>query len=342
MKVAIVGCGLIGRKRAAALVEIFREHGGSFGGFCDADAERAHSLACEFGSVALSFEEILCDVDITGVVLATTHDVLAGMSLRAILAGKHVLVEKPAARSPRELEPVIAAAKDAGVYFHVGFNHRYHPAIELAHQIADSGEIGPLTHVRAVYGHGGRPGYEKEWRMQKEKSGGGELIDQGMHLIDLSRLFLGNLRLHSAITTTAFWTQGLDSPAEDNAFALLRGDSGRVAQIHASWTEWKNRFQFDVFGKMGKLEVSGIGGSYGTETLTLYRMDASLQPPSAQSWQWLRPDSSWLRETRDWASGIADPVLRTRSGQDALAALRIVEDVYASTGSVFRENPPNP
>src|SRR6185436_16397368 len=119
------------------------------------------------------------DVDI--VIVATPHDALAEITLAAIRAGKHVLVEKPAARSAAELAPVVAEAERLGALVHVGFNHRYHRAFRKARELVDHGALGELMFVRARYGHGGRIGYEKEWRADAAVSGGGELIDQGVH-----------------------------------------------------------------------------------------------------------------------------------------------------------------
>src|SRR5205807_4165855 len=126
------------------------------------------------------------------IIVATTNDKLAPVTLAAVNAGKHVLVEKPAARNAGELEPVVAAAKRAGVLVKVGFNHRFHPAFLKAREIVDSGALGPLMFLRARYGHGGRLGMEKEWRGDPQIAGGGEMLDQGVHLIDLSRWFLGD------------------------------------------------------------------------------------------------------------------------------------------------------
>jgi predicted dehydrogenase len=130
--------------------------------------------------------------DIEIVIVATTHDMLAPIAAEAAGAGKHVLIEKPGARRASELDAVAEAARRTGALVRVGFNHRYHRAIQKARAIFDSGAIGPLLFIRGRYGHGGRPGYEREWRADAALSGGGELLDQGVHLIDLARWFLGD------------------------------------------------------------------------------------------------------------------------------------------------------
>src|SRR5262249_47990489 len=125
------------------------------------------------------------------VVVATTHDALASTSLLAAQAGKHLLVEKPAARRAHELRPILDVVARNGIVAKVGFNHRFHPALNRAQSLFASDEIGPLCYIRGRYGHGGRPGYDREWRANPRISGGGELLDQGTHLIDLARWFAG-------------------------------------------------------------------------------------------------------------------------------------------------------
>src|SRR5262249_40665169 len=143
--------------------------------------------------------------------------------------------------------------------------------------------------IRGRYGHGGRPGYEREWRMDPRRSGGGQLIDQGIHLIDLSRLFLGDFTICRGLRRTYFW----DAPVEDNAFLLLETGDCRVAFLHTSCTEWKNLFSFEIFGRTGKLEITGLGGSYGTEHLRYYRMLPEMGPPETTIWEYPGEDSSW-------------------------------------------------
>jgi predicted dehydrogenase len=266
------------------------------------------------------------DVDL--VIVATSHDALAAVARAAVERGKHVLVEKPAARSVAEIDPLIAAARAARVTVAVGFNHRFHPALREARSLFEQGAIGPLLHVRARYGHGGRLGYEREWRADPALSGGGELIDQGLHLIDLARWFAGEFRDVSGRLATLYWPMAV----EDNAFLLLATASGQVASLHASWTEWKNLFCFEVFGRTGKLQVDGLGGSYGVERLTVYRMGPELGPPEASVREFPGEDASWRDEIEDLRTRIAERRPALCGLEDARAALAIAETVYRQAG----------
>jgi predicted dehydrogenase len=324
MRVAILGCGLMGRKRAQAL------SGCRLAVCCDLAADRAQALAKTVGGVVAltDWQAAVIRPDVDVVLIATTHDMLAPIACAAAAAGKHVLVEKPGARRAAELDRVRAAAHRTGVRVRVGFNHRYHRAFRKAREIFDSGALGEMMFVRARYGHGGRPGYDKEWRAAPELSGGGELLDQGMHLIDLARWFLGDFEKVQGHIATYFW----DMPVEDNVFLLLRTAGGQTAFLHASWTEWKNTFSFEIYGRTGKLEITGLGGSYGTERLTFYRMSAAMGPPETTSWEYPMGDDSWEIEFHEFLDDIRlgrEPVAGLA---DAQAALRVVEKVYEECG----------
>ena len=320
MRVAIIGCGLIGYNRARAL-----PRGWSLALCCDQVSERAENLARSYpGAQATTDVELAAassGVDL--VIVATTHDTLALLATRAARAGKHVLVEKPGARCAAELDPVANAARSTGVLVRVGFNHRYHRAFRKAREILETGSLGEPMFVRARYGHGGRLGYEKEWRAAVEVSGGGEAIDQGVHLIDLARWFLGEFVDVQGAAPTFYWNM----PVEDNAFFLLRTASGRVAFLHASWTEWKNLFSFEYAGRCGKLEITGLGGSYGTERLAHYKMLPSMGPPDTIIYEYPAADDSWEAEMTDFSEDIRLRRTPSPSVGDAQAALRIAEQV---------------
>lgn len=320
MRVAIVGCGLIGHKRAQAIA------GHDLVAVADRDIARAEALAERFPgcSVCADWEQLVTRDDVDIVIVATTHDALAEITLAAVQERKHVLVEKPAARSSHELEPVIAAAQERDVRVRVGFNHRYHPALRRAHAIHDAGALGPLLYVRGRYGHGGRPGYEREWRADPALSGGGELIDQGIHLIDLSRWFLGDFTDIQGSIHSYFWKM----PVEDNGFLLLHTAQRQAALLHASCTEWKNLFSFEIFGRDGKLEITGLGGSYGVERLTHYRMLPEMGPPETTIWEYPMADTSWKVEFEEFVEDIRQQREPAAGLNDAHAALAIVEHIY--------------
>jgi predicted dehydrogenase len=188
--------------------------------------------------------------------------------------------------------------------------------------------LGPLLFVRARYGHGGRLGYEREWRTQPEISGGGELIDQGVHIIDLARWFLGEFVQVEGSAHTYFW----DMPVDDNAFLLLKTASRQVAFLHASCTEWKNTFSFEICGRTGKLHIEGLGGSYGLERLTWYRMLPEMGPPETTIWEYPMADDSWAVEMQEFLDDIRLERQPSAGLRDAVAALQVVEKIYRDCG----------
>ena len=323
MRVAIVGCGVIGNKRARALGPDDRV---SFA--VDKDPALAVRLAqgragCTTGA---DWREAVGRPEVDAVIVATTNDALVPVTAAAVEAGRPVLVEKPAARHAAELRPLVEAARRSRVTVKVGFNHRFHPALAKAHDFLAAGDIGPLLYIRARYGHGGRLGYESEWRADPELAGGGELLDQGVHLVDLARWFAGDFADVQGHVGTFFWKM----PVEDNGFLMLRTAAGQVAWLHASCTEWKNLFSFEIFGRDGKLQVDGLGGSYGTERLTHYRMLPQMGPPETTMWEYPGEDRSWHEEWRHFTHCVASGAPPSGSLEDALAALEIVGAAYTA------------
>jgi predicted dehydrogenase len=328
VRVAIVGCGLIGGKRARSIAAL----GHSVVATADAVPERAAALAKTYPGCTATGEwrEVVARTDVDTVVVATINDSLAPITLAAVKAGKNVLVEKPAARSAEELRPVADAARSAGVAVRVGFNHRFHPALLKARQLVDAGAVGPLMFVRGRYGHGGRVGYDREWRANPALAGGGELLDQGVHLIDLTRWFLGDVTDVSGIAGTFFW----DMPVEDNGFVCTKHAGGQVGWLHASCSEWKNLFCLEIYGRTGKLQIDGLGGSYGVERLAYYRMLPQMGPPETTIWEYPGEDTSWAAEFRDFERATAGAGVLGATLEDAVAALEVVGAVYVRSGNV--------
>jgi predicted dehydrogenase len=326
LNVAIIGCGLIGHKRALALGPEHRVV------VCaDTDPTRARALADVLPGCKPSNDpsSAIAQTSVEAVFVCTSNDALAPFALHTIECGKHVLIEKPAARSAAELRPVVAElARQPGLVAKVGYNHRFHPGLARAYAIVQDGGIGEIRYIRGRYGHGGRPGYEREWRANPQLSGGGELLDQGCHLIDLTRWFMGDCMLRHSHLATYFWPMAV----EDNAFLFLETSRGQVASLHASWTEWKNLFSFEIFGRTGKLQVDGLGGSYGTERLTYYRMLPEMGPPETTMWEFPGEDRSWQAEVQDFLNAIQAGRQTNGNLKDGVAALEIIAEAYSAVG----------
>lgn len=330
LRVAIVGCGLIGDKRAAAL-----RPDDELVGATDVVSVRADALVRRYGGRACSTIDELLALNPEVVIVATTHDQLTPVAELALRAGAHVLVEKPAGLGTAHVERLMRAAYDAERMVKVGFNHRFHPAIfQLANEV-HSGRYGELMHLRARYGHGGRIGYDREWRAQPMRSGGGELIDQGMHLLDLTHWIAGPLPLHCALLRTHFW----DTEVEDNAALILGvGDerSAPWAMLHVTWTEWKNTFSIEVYCRTAKLQVDGLVRSYGAQKLRIYRMRPELGPPDLEERTFPDEDVSWRAEWENLAraNAFGEPMLGTL--EDAHYAWARVQDAYGDSPAYAR------
>ncbi|HSR89220.1 MAG TPA: Gfo/Idh/MocA family oxidoreductase [Candidatus Udaeobacter sp.] len=325
MNVGIIGAGYIGAKRARVIRDLKKD---KFVSVFDVSPERSLALAKEYGaSVASSSEEIFKNKKIDTVIIATINSAAAGLCLEAIRNKKNVLCEKPLGINYQEARQVYLAARKNKVVLKVGFNHRFHAAIKKAHDLVKSGAIGELMYMRAVYGHGARKGYDLEWRMNKKLSGGGELLDQGVHMLDLFRWFLGEFKEGAAFCENMFWNK---SKLEDNAFCTLRAKSGQVAQMHVSATQWRNKFVIDVFGKKGYLNIEGKGGSYGQEKLIIGRRKKLGVRPVEQEFLY-DVDISWQEEWKNFRQAIVSKTEPIGNGYDGMMANKLVEDLYASS-----------
>ena len=319
-KVAIIGCGLVGEKRMKLLAP------GTVTVACDLNLERARRLAalssgCEATD---SVEKTVASLNVECVMIATLNAALAPIAAKALRAGKHVLAEKPGAISVREIEELETISQQTGALYRIGYNHRFHPAFLKVLEIFESGALGPIMFLRARYGQGGRIGYDKEWRADPKLSGGGELIDQGVHLIDFAGIFLGDFAQVDGHVATYFWNM----PVDDNAFLSLRNHEGKTAWLHASCTEWKNMFSLEIYGRDGKLHMEGLGGSYGVERLTYYKMLPQMGPPETTLWEFPRGDESWKIEMEQFFEDIRLKRTPVPGLKEAKAVLSVVETIY--------------
>ncbi len=327
MRIAIVGAGLQARRRAAVVA-------------ASTDAQLVVVTAVPLTSAAKLAREVHADAstdwaaavvrpDVDAVIVCTPPDLHAEIAGAALRAGKHVLCEKPLARSSEEAQGMVDEAGAAGRILWCGFNHRYHQALRQVREWLERGHLGEAMYLRARYGICGRPGYEHEWRADPRRVGGGHLMEQGIHLVDLARWFLGDFAAALGTVGTYYWKA---QPFEDNAFAILRKADGRVAMLHSSLTEWRNLFSLELFGTDGYARAEGLGGSYGLETATLGSRDFNA-PFAEKRVEYRGADTCWQLEWEafvDATKGGGDGLTTARDG---VQALRIVEAVYASAST---------
>ncbi len=247
MKFALIGRGGMGKRWEG----VIRKHA-QLDAIVDPENLGTHTL-----------EEALGNKEIDAVLIATPHRTLASITKKALKAGKHVLCEKPGGMNPEEIRSNAELAIDKGLTYMVGYNHRFHDGFIKAHDMYRQGLIGDIVFIRARYGFGGREGYDKEWRLNRRMGGSGELIDQGVHMIDLVLSFIGLPDEIKGFTSDTFWKKGNKDIGEDNAFVLLKGENKELASIHVSLTQWKPMHNFEIYGTEGSLSIEGLGQRYG-------------------------------------------------------------------------------
>ena len=324
MKAGLIGAGLQGWRRSQALREFDDT---TLVIVADTNKEKAKLLGQKMECQATTdWEEVVKREDVDTVLICTPTHLHAPIATEALQRGKHVLCEKPLARSPEEANELVARAQENGVRLKCGFSLRHHPGIQQARKWLDEGTIGEPISLRCRYGIGGRPGYEEEWRMNPEISGGGQLMDQGMHVLDLAHWFLGDFTEVFGFLQTAFWNI---APLEDNAFALLRTQKEQVASLHASWTQWKNLFSLEIFGRDGYVVVEGLGGSYGMERAALGKR-AFLKPFQEEEMEFRGEDRSWHEEWIEFVSAIKENREPLGNGSDGVKALELAHAIYKS------------
>jgi len=326
LRIGVIGAGLQGRRRARAL----RSAVDRLVWVSDVDQKTGAHLAEAHGARFVpDWERAVDGADVDVVVIATPSHLHGAMVRRALEVGAHALCEKPLALDLDDAGELVALAASRRRKLKCGFNHRHFPAIAQAKAWCDDGRLGRPLMIRCRHGICGRPGYENDWRAQARFSGGGELMDQGFHAIDLFRWFLGELWEVLAVTATTYWPI---APVEDNAFALLRTADGRMASLHNSWTQWKNLFSFEVMGEEGALEIDGLGGSYGTHTLRFH--PRSFEGPfTEQTIEYRGDDRSFDAEWMELVAAIGEDREPLGNGRDGLEALRIVQAIYCAAES---------
>lgn len=321
MRVGIIGAGLQAKRLAPAVLESKKSELVSI---TAEPPESAEPLAMKLGCKVLPNWMAVLDSGIDAVMVLTPPNLHATISIEAMKKGIHVLCEKPIANTLDEAAEMIRVAKENKVILKIGFNHRYHPAIRQIKEWYDDGKIGKINFIRSVYGIGARTNARDEWRSNPKITAGGQLFEQGIHLIDLMRWFIGD---PSEVVCFTSGAHSIVAPHEDSAFVMFRSRNGQVTNIHSSILQWKNHFSFEVFGTEGYVIATGLGGSYGIEKAIFGKRDP-VAPFTEQVIEYGGDDKSWLLEWQDFENSVSSD--SQGNGQDGYEATRLVFAAYQS------------
>jgi len=337
LAVGIAGYGVVGRRRRLVADAID-------GMMCVAVCDRALPPGTVDGiPVFFTYEELLAQ-ELDVLLVCMSNDMAAEVTRAGLARDLHVFCEKPPARCREELVPVLAEeARHPHRRLAFGFNHRYHDSVQEALALRDSGELGDVISLRGAYGKSQLTTFDQsDWRTNWAIAGGGVLLDQGIHLVDLMRLFGGEFTSIHSFISNAHWGHDV----EDNVFAIMRSDAGVVASLVSSATQWRHRFSLEVTLTRGSLILEGIlsgSKSYGAETLTVIRADPTRDrgdPPETRTTY--TSDPSWDREMRAFHHAIltGEP-LGHGDSRDAMLTLDTVMRIYEAdvTWQPHRQSP---
>jgi len=325
LSVGIAGYGVVGKRRRQYIDEHPRLQTVAV---CDQKFSESGVLAD--GVRCCSHYSQLLEKPLDILFVSLPNYMAAEVTIAALERGMHAFCEKPPGKDVADIEDVIRSEKKhAGVLLKYGFNHRYHYSVRDALQIIRSGELGKVVNVRGVYGKSNISHSDADaWRSQRNYSGGGILLDQGIHMVDLMRLFCGDFLDVKSFVTNSHWKHDV----EDNAFALMRDTDGRIAMLHSSATQWQHRFSLHIVLTEGYLDLRGIltgSKSYGEETLAIGRRSNSSAGTLKEEVLNYLEDNSWRDEIYEFADAIINKgEIKSGSSKDALETMKLVYRIY--------------
>ena len=331
LSIGIIGYGYMGQIRR----RIVEQHGDlDLVMICENIPEK---LAEEKNFTVVSDPKEVIESDVQAVFICTPNNMIPDLTVKCLNRGKHVFCEKPPGRNLEDISCMIDAEKaNPGTKLMYGFNHRYHPGVLRAKSIVDSGRLGQVVALRGLYGKSGGKNFSKSWRNDFAVSGGGILLDQGIHMLDLFNYFLGGFTSVKAFLSNNHWGFNI----EDNAAVILQNKQNQIAMLHSSATFWKHMFQLNVILEKGYLKLEGLlskTGSYGRETLVIGRRQfedetEAVGNPSEET-IYFDNDLSWELEVSHFTDYIVNnkPVLESNS-TDAYNAMELVHRCYRDSG----------
>jgi len=326
LKVGIIGYGVVGKKR-----RIFIDKNPYMKPVCISDITLDKEGTFPDGVKYYNNYQKIFELDIDVIFVSLPNYLAAEVTILGLENSCHVFCEKPPARTVKELQDVIACSeKHPHLKLKYGFNHRYHDSVRKARKIIDSKDLGEIVSFRGVYGKSNIVPFESGWRAEKKYAGGGILLDQGIHMLDLIRYFSGDFDEVYSLVSNDYWQHDV----EDNAFILMRNNkTGQVASLHSTATQWQHCFRLEVILREGLLELSGIlsgSKSYGSETLKIIKRteDQSSGSQEEKVFTYLI-DNSWKDEIDEFADCILnDKSIENGTSYDAQKVMEMIFNIY--------------
>jgi predicted dehydrogenase len=328
MRVGIAGYGVVGKTRHRSI-----ESNTSYQVTAISESsEKARKSIPEGMTVYNDYKTLIASAELDVIFISLPNQFAAEATCLSLQNGLHVFCEKPPARTHAELlEVEKQSLKFPELKLMYGFNHRFHLSVEEAKLLIDSNSLGRLINMKGVYGKSQMISFNQtDWRTDREASGGGILLDQGIHMLDLMRYLSGeNFTDVFSIIDNAFW----NFDVEDNAYVLMKSPKGLVAQLHSSATQWRHVFNLEITLERGSLILGGLltgSKSYGDETLTVITSDPSKDKGMPkESTSKYNEDVSWDNEIKYFANSLADNTSIERGSiNDALETMRLIETIY--------------
>ncbi|MBM09218.1 MAG: oxidoreductase [Magnetovibrio sp.] len=328
LKVGIAGYGVVGKRR-----HHFIDLHPSFKtvSVCDRTLT-TNDTHNEFVNSHSHYKSLL-DEEIDVLFVCLPNDIAPEVTIAGLQRGLHVFCEKPPGRTVEDIRKVIGVEKKhPNLILKYGFNHRYHDSVRDALKLLENSDLGPVVNLRGVYGKSRFVSYGKDsdWRIDRDVAGGGILLDQGIHMVDLMRLFAGEFTDIHSFVSNSFWNHTV----EDNAYALMRTADGAVAMLHSTATQWRHRFNLEITCNNGAIILSGIlsgSKSYGTETMTvIWKGSDDKGEPHEQTTHY-NHDPSWSDEIDEFATAITEgTAIENGSSKDALKTMELVSRIYCA------------
>ena len=331
LKVGIIGYGVVGKKRHSILKKYKQ-----LNVIAASDINHQSLLGLPKNVQTFNdYRDLIKESNCNVVFISVPNRFAADATKLALKKGMHVFCEKPPARSSKELIPIKNLFKRKNLKLKYGFNHRYHSSILKASEIINSKKLGKIVAMRGMYGKSKIISFDQsDWRSKRSEAGGGILLDQGIHMLDLMLFFAKEkfIKVFSVIKND-FWNHDV----EDNAFALMETSSGIVAQLHSSATQWRHKFNLEIILEKGALVFGGLltgSKSYGEETLTLIQAkpDTDKGIPKERTYKFNR-DISWAEEIKEFIGAIeGNRNILHGTYEEAITTMKLIEQIYKADG----------